>query len=224
MTKVEAVFAGQCFYSLTVVDKFQIQGRKSKAWFCRCLCSCGVEKITRLQGLLSGRTKSCGCFQKASFRARSLGSAHNTSHGHKRGNRSSKTYNTWRSINQRCCCKSHAGYKNYGARGITVCDRWRKFENFLEDMGERPRGMTIERKRNDGNYEPANCIWADNFTQANNKRTNRRLTFAGESHTVKEWSLRHGITATLIIKRLDDLKWTVERTLTTPSRQWVRKS
>lgn len=91
------------------------------------------------------------------------------SHGHTVGG-FSPTYYSWASMLTRCTNPNSSGWKNYGARGITVCDRWRSFDNFLADMGDRPVGLTLDRKDNDGNYEPANCRWATPVEQARNKR------------------------------------------------------
>lgn len=94
----------------------------------------------------------------------------NTSHGHCSNGHRSPTYNSWRAMIYRCTYPRHPFYPDYGRRGITVCDEWRSFANFLADMGERPDGMTLERVDVDGNYEPGNVIWADNYTQRWNRR------------------------------------------------------
>lgn len=81
------------------------------------------------------------------------------------------TYNSWRSMKQRCLNKNSPDYKHYGGRGITVCERWMDFKNFLDDMGKRPKGMSLDRIDNDGNYEPSNCKWSNMKEQSNNRRT-----------------------------------------------------
>jgi hypothetical protein len=93
----------------------------------------------------------------------------------------------------RCTNPKNAAYADYGARGITVCERWRQFENFIADMGPRPRGMSIERKDVNGNYEPSNCIWASDDTQANNKRGLRKYLVDGEWLTASQLGRRWGI-------------------------------
>lgn len=97
-----------------------------------------------------------------------------TKHGH---SKRSRTYITWGAMKERCLNSNHEHYQYYGACGVKVCDRWMKFENFLADMGERPYGMTLDRKDPSGNYEPDNCRWADSFTQALNKRKPGRHYF-----------------------------------------------
>jgi len=128
-------------------------------------CQCGKIVIATNTGVKSGTTRSCGCLY--------------IKHGHNLSTRKSGTYNSWANMIQRCTTPNKTGFKNYGGRGITVCERWRTFANFLEDMGERPAGCTIERINNDGNYEPGNCKWETRKKQARNKRTNRLFTIDG---------------------------------------------
>lgn len=130
-----------------------------------CECVCGGSTTTQVLKLISGWSRSCGCFQKN--RMTELKTTH--------GERHSPLYPIWVQMNQRCKNPRNRGFKNYGGRGISVCERWRKsFSDFVSDMGPRPEGLTIERKNNDGNYEPLNCKWATHKEQSNNQR--KRMT------------------------------------------------
>jgi hypothetical protein len=118
-------------------------------------------------------------------------------------------YRIWTNMLRRC----RAGLRNYGDRGVTVCDRWELFENFLADMGRRPSpDHSLDRIDNDGNYEPGNCRWSTRKEQMRNTRVNRRLTYRGESFTVAEWAERLNINATTIRTRLARGK-SIERAL-----------
>lgn len=132
------------------------------SWECR--CDCGKTSVAQGSKLANGNTKSCGCLR------RELGIAANTTHGRAR----TPTYRIWVLMRYRCFNPKAKPYKYYGGRGITVCDRWLSFQNFFDDMGERPSGMSIDREDNDGNYEPGNCRWATPKEQRANQR--RRVT------------------------------------------------
>lgn len=125
------------------------------------------------------------------------------------------TYNVWVNMRQRCNNTENPRYVDYGGRGIRVCDRWETFENFLADMGIRPLGMTLERRDNDGHYEPGNCRWSTTEEQANNKRNNNRLTYQGETLTISEWARKLGVRDQLLRVRLCR-GWSVEETLGRP--------
>jgi hypothetical protein len=96
-------------------------------------------------------------------------------------------------MRERCESPSNAAFDDYGARGITVCERWQSFENFLADMGERPRGLTIERADVNGNYEPSNCRWASLLDQANNTRANVQVHSSAGKHTLANFARLHGL-------------------------------
>ncbi len=102
-------------------------------------------------------------------------------------------YGTWECMISRCYNPKHKHYKNYGGRGITVCDRWKDLQLFIMDMGERPPGYTLDREDNNGNYEPSNCRWASRLTQNRNARTNVYYTYKGETKCLAEWSSILGI-------------------------------
>lgn len=103
---------------------------------------------------------------------------------------------------QRCTNPKHRDYKRYGGRGISVCERWLTFSNFLADMGEKPKGATIERRDNDGRYEKRNCRWAGGIDQANNKSNNRVLQYDGKRMTLAQWSRELGIPQATLSDRL----------------------
>ena len=128
------------------------------------------------------------------------------------------THKIWAGMIARCYTATQTSYPRYGGRGISVCERWLKFENFLEDMGERPSGMTLEREDNDGDYSPENCRWATVTEQNRHKRSNLKITFRGATMTAAEWERELGYPYGLIWRRIKRLNWEVERALSTPSR------
>lgn len=110
-------------------------------------------------------------------------------HGHTLNRKQSSEYRTWIAMKQRCLNPKHKNYPEYGERGVFVCDRWKdSFEDFLKDMGYRPKGMTLERTDNNGNYEPSNCTWVTMKKQSNNRRSNKLIEFQGKIMNMKQWS------------------------------------
>lgn len=120
----------------------------------------------------------------------------------------------------RCLNPRSREYKNYGARGIRVCSRWDSFANFLSDMGERPRGLTLDRIDNNGNYEPRNCRWANYATQNRNYRRNRMIEFNGRAMCLQDWAEEIGITWTALDYRIKT--WPLDRALTQTPRPYPR--
>ena len=139
-------------------------------------------------------------------------------HAHKKrhGYFGTKVYEVWHSMKRRCTKPGDKGYQNYGGRGIKVCVRWMKFENFLADMGEPPAGMSLDRINNDGDYCPENCRWTTPKVQSNNRRPGNVhvLTFNGETMNASDWAKRLGISPQAMGHRLEN--WPLERALTQP--------
>lgn len=149
---------GQRFGRLVALKSDKTSQAGQALW--HCVCDCGATKDILSHSLTSGRTTSCGCYH------RELSSKALTTHGFGR----TRTAAIWRSMVSRCTNQSTPHYAHYGARGITVCDRWLDFTNFLGDMGECPDGHSIERIDNDGPYAPDNCTWIPKKLQVRNRR------------------------------------------------------
>lgn len=171
-----------------------------------CVCQCGSLRDVIIHDLKSGRSQSCGCLrrERASQACRT--------HGMSR----TRAYWAWSSMHSRCSNPSVANFKNYGARGIRVCRRWRSFINFYRDMGERPTGLSLERRNNNGLYSPSNCVWASRSAQRRNSRTIRAITINGVTRCAMEWAQMYSIHYRCFIGRLR-MGWNPLAALTTPS-------
>lgn len=156
---------GQIFSRLTVINRVPVSPRGAY-WLCQ--CSCGKQTVVSSSHLVSGHTRSCGCFAKESQRLSKK------THGHAAKNNASRTYACWANMWTRCTRPQSNRYQYYGGRGIRVCPRWGKFENFLADMGEKPPGLTLDRIDVNGDYKPSNCRWATTKEQALNRQTSAK--------------------------------------------------
>lgn len=183
----------------------------------KCQCDCGNTATVTTYALTSGTTKSCGC-----LKAEVLVSHRRD--GLKHGWKGSKTYKCWSSMNERCRQRSRHDWMHYGGRGIAVCERWKKFENFLADMGSIPERMSLDRIDVNGNYDPKNCRWADKFQQARNKTDSHPVTAFGESKLAIEWlaDRRCAVTKAALYKRLS-AGWDPERAIAHPMKPDCRR-
>lgn len=195
---------GTRFTRLTVIREGERVGPE-KARSMVCVCDCGKEVSARLGDLRKGYTTSCGCRNREVIckrMSKAVDGVNSSAH---------PLYGIWCGIIKRCENTASANYKNYGGRGIRMCDRWRNsFEQFVADMGRRPDGFSIERIDNNGNYCPENCKWATRFEQAANTRLARKIMHKGEMITCSELDRRLGFVSATTCKRLKR-GWTEEQ-------------
>lgn len=210
MTNEEMI--GKRFERLTVIkqvdDYVSKSGRAHKRFLC--VCDCGTQKEFLKEHLVSGRTKSCGCLRSERGRK-----------AVKHGEIHTRLYRTWSNMLTRCYNPNVYAYKNYGGRGIIVCDEWHEYKKFSE--WARRTGytdeLTIDRINNDGNYCPENCRWADEYTQANNKRNIHWITYNNETKSIKEWARELNVSYKALHSRIVRYGWSVERAFTQPYRK-----
>lgn len=191
---------GKRFARYLVLERRGSNSRGHSQWLCR--CDCGTEKIVLATDLKRGHTGSCGCLLVDVMRSKM------TTHG----DSGTKIFRVWSTMISRCENPNNASYTAYGARGIAVCERWHKYENFIEDMGYPDPGMSIDRINPHGNYEPSNCRWATVKEQQNNRTDNRRVCLDGETKTISEWIKHRGLNQSTIYVRLSK-GWPIEKAL-----------
>jgi hypothetical protein len=194
---------GQIFGRLTVLKRVGKKGN-NPLWECRCIC--GKVRQIIAYSLTSGASQSCGC-----LRAERLGAATNK-RNFKHGKSESKIHNAWEDMKNRCTNLKCRSYKDYGARGIKVCQRWNdSFDAFYADTGDPPEGLSLERIDNEKGYGPDNCRWATQKEQCNNTRRNVFLTYQGKTQTLSQWAEEYGIDRRLFWRKLKICKWPIEK-------------
>lgn len=172
-------------------------GTKNRHPLWRCRCECGTEGNVSSTNLVSGHSQSCGCLSI------DVATERLTRHGHTSNDAMSPEYRTWNGMWRRCTNPGEESYPRYGGRGIRVCARWRTFENFLSDMGQKPAPeYTIERANTDGDYEPGNCRWATMREQMRNMSRNHLVTIEGETRCLIDWCERIGISYATVKTRM----------------------
>jgi len=197
---------------LKLVDNstFYKQTKKQKIKYAKYICDCGNFTITRVTEVNAGRVKSCGCLMKGPR-------PHTQKHGQSRGSNPSATptYNCWRGILDRCLNKNSHKYKNYGGKGIKVCDEWKSFINFYNDMGEKPQNKTIDRINNDGDYCKSNCKWSSNIEQQNNRSNNIFVIYKSKKYNHVLFTKKTGLSRSVFQQRIQ-AKWSPEEIFNTP--------
>lgn len=202
-TTATVVVSGDVFGRLTVIATGQKPG--TYKYLAICSCSCGSPpKPIRFDALRSGVTTSCGCFHKE----RTI----------KHGVTNSGHYHRWHAMMDRCYNPQCKSWSNYGGRGIKVCDRWHDAANFVADLPEGySKFLELDRIDNDGDYEPGNIRWATRQQNTANRRTARLITFNGRTQSLSEWAEELQVHPSLIVSRIDEFGWSVERALTEPT-------
>jgi hypothetical protein len=185
---------------------------KSRKLYYLCKCDCGNERIVVSENLKSGKSKSCGCIRKENpnFKTHWLSNT--------------RLYTVYVGMKARCYNPNNSSYKNYGERGITVCDEWLKdFKAFYDwaiangyDKTAKRGECTLDRINNNIGYTPENCRWVSQSLQNNNTRRNKLIKFRNEIHTLKEWSVLLSLPYTTLSSRLNKYKWSIDKAFSTP--------
>jgi len=187
-------FAGEPIQEMQKIGELtavRMVGKQGHNLLWECICACGTTFNATASNIISGNTKSCGC------RKRRVSSDALRTHGLY----GTRAHCIWQNMMRRCYDTKNLAFPNYGGRGITVCDRWHDLRNFYLDMGERPKGRSLDRVNNDLGYSPDNCRWATLTQQARNKRSNTLVERDGIKKTIAEWAEITGIPSSRISAR-----------------------
>ena len=199
---------GQRFGRLVVLSRTANDKSGNVCWLCK--CDCGNIKIVRTYSLTKGLVRSCGCLKKEIFgeNARKSHTIH--------GKTNTRLFNIWGRTKDRCYNKKHLHYKNYGGRGIAVCDEWKNnFQTFYDwafNNGYSEK-LTLDRIDNNGNYEPNNCHWVTSKQQSRNKRNNHLITYKGKSHCIAEWADIFNVSYDSLYQRLYTRQFCLEKVI-----------
>ena len=200
MRKID--ITGKRFGKLVVVREDGQDKRGEYYWLCK--CDCGNEKRVSSYKLRNGNTKSCGCLQ----------TEHRKTGIHKKhGMSNTKLYTIWLNMKHRCYDETNIMFKNYGGRGITVCNEWLNSFEAFSDWASRfgyAEGLSIERIDVNGNYEPSNCKWIPKKQQYLNRTDSHRITAFGKTQTIKEWADESGLKYDTIERRINQYGWNAE--------------
>lgn len=191
---------GKSFFRLTALEYIG-----NSIWKFGCSCGNFVEKQGHVVN--AGKIKSCGCYSAELLKKG------RPKHGYGSSRNRPRIYNIWSKMKARCLNPSDPNYNNYGGRGISICNEWLVFENFLNDMGEPSAKVSIDRINNNEGYCKSNCRWATPKEQTRNYRRNRLFTYKGKTMCVTDWSIKVGLKPSVVYQRINTYKWTVEQAL-----------
>lgn len=206
-SKKRSIEIGAKYGDITIIENLGKIKNNDEHDYYKIKCKCDTEQVIRDTLIKTGKKTCCyNCAKKL----------HSS---YKHGKTNTRLFNIWQSMKERCNLKTCHAYKDYGGRGIKICDDWENnfinFYNWAMSNGYNDK-LTIDRIDVNGNYEPNNCRWANKIVQANNCRSNRLLTLNGETYTMAEWGRKTGIGGYNIENRLNKYGWSIEKALTTP--------
>lgn len=199
-------FVGKTFASLTVVS---VVPQGVKALRLLCMCKCGSNTLVKAHQLRSQEKTSCGCRKRSVLgdSKRTHGQANSGTKGY-----ANRTYGIWQAMRDRCTNTNRKDYHRYGGRGISVCDRWHSYENFIADMGQAPTGLTLDRIDNNKGYSKENCRWATRNQQTYNSTTMVYIEHGGKTMCLKQWQQAQAVKAHTYYSRRKR-GWTIKQAL-----------